>query len=75
MSNPDYQAQITALYNSLAAINASLSKLAPYVSVSSTQADMQQQMNGITARLDDLMNAVNVMQLAMNDLLIELRSK
>jgi 3-dehydroquinate dehydratase len=75
MSNPDYQEQLTQIYNKLAAIQADLSKLALMSNVNTIQTSLQNQMNAITSRIDTLTTDVGTLILTMNDLIIELRSK
>lgn len=75
MSNPDYQEQLTQIYNKLSAIQADLSKLAHMSNVNTIQTSLQNQMNAITSRIDTLTTDVGTLILTMNDLIIELRSK
>ena len=75
MSNPDYQEQLTQIYNKLSAIQADLAKLAHMSNVNTIQTSLQNQMNTITSRIDTLNTDVGSLILTMNDLIIELRSK
>jgi hypothetical protein len=75
MANQDYEAQLTAIYNSLLDVQASLGKLALASAVNTIQEDLQTQLNSIAGRLDTLTVTVQSLQLVVNDLLTELRSK
>jgi hypothetical protein len=75
MANQDYEAQLTAIYNSLLDVQSSLGKLALASTVNTIQEDLQTQLNSIAGRLDTLTVTVQSLQLVVNDLLTELRSK
>ena len=75
MSNTDYQGQLTQIYNKLTDIQSTLSKLALMSDVNTIQSALQSYMNTISAKLDNLITEVHDLQLTMNDLIIQLRSK
>jgi hypothetical protein len=74
MSNLDYQAQLTLIYNKLAAIQADLAKLALTSNVNSLQEALQTQLNIVAGKVNTLTTEVETIQLTMNDLIIEMRT-
>jgi hypothetical protein len=75
MANQDYQAQLTQIYNKLAAIDAKLAKLALASDVNTIQVQISASLNNLVGRVNTLTGEVQKLQLQMADLLTELRSK
>jgi Mg2+ and Co2+ transporter CorA len=71
----DYQSQLTTIYNKLSAINGILAKLALMSNVNTVQTTIQTRLNTISDDLDTVSTNVENIQLAMSDLIVELRSK
>ena len=75
MANLDYQAQLTLIYNKMAATQSSLARLSQMSQVNTIQSALQSQMDSLSSRLDTLTGEVQKLQLNVNDLLTILRSK
>lgn len=75
MSNLDYQAQLTLLYNKLVLIDASLSKLALMSNVNTVQINMMASLNSLLARVQTLEYEVDMLKVSVANLITELRNK
>jgi Holliday junction resolvasome RuvABC endonuclease subunit len=73
MANTDYASQMTSLYNRLVAIESTFVKLSKASTVNTMQTSLQNQLNSIAKDLDNMKTNAQKMQLAINDILIELR--
>lgn len=71
----DYQAQLTQIYNRLAAIDATLAKLALLSYVNTVQTDLSNRLNSITGQLNTITGEVQQLQLTVSDILNTLRSQ
>lgn len=72
---PDYQAQVTAIYNKLTDIDSHLSKLALKSYVNTVQSVITDSLNTLTGKLNTMTAEVEALKLTVADLITELRSK
>jgi hypothetical protein len=71
----DYQAQVTALYQRLTAIDSQMAKLALKSYVNTIQASLTSLLNSLSGQMNTMNGDIQTMKLSMSDILTILRSK